>query len=97
MKVVLADQAKKDMRWWRAYYKKVFPSGDAKASVHLAKAVELLAENAYLGVVMEGYNLRRFQIHRTPFALIYRVKDDEIEIARVWDGRKDPQKLNTKQ
>ena len=97
MMVVLSEQAKKDMRWWRNYYRKAFPAGNAKASVHLAKAVELLSENAYLGSGIEGYNLRKYQIHRTPFALIYRVRDDEIEVARIWDGRKDPQKFHAKQ
>jgi plasmid stabilization system protein ParE len=96
MKVVLSEQAKRDMRWWRTYYRQSFPAGNANAGAHLAKAVELLAENGSLGSVVEGYNLRRYQIHRTPFALIYRVKDDEIEIARIWDGRKDPQKFSAK-
>ncbi len=94
MKVVLSEQAKKDMRWWRSYYRQAFPAGKAKASLHLSKAVELLADNPYLGSEMEGYRLRKYQIHRSPFALIYRVRDEEIEIARVWDGRKDPQKLH---
>jgi plasmid stabilization system protein ParE len=97
MKVVLSEQAKKDMRWWRTYYRQTFPSGNANAAAHLAKAVELLAENISLGKGVEGYNLRRYQIHRTPFALIYRVNGDVIEIARAWDGRKDPQKLHAKQ
>jgi plasmid stabilization system protein ParE len=96
MKVILSEQAKKDMRWWRTYYRQTFPAGSSNAAAHLAKAVELLAESGYLGSVVEGYNLRRYQIHRTPFALIYRVKDDEIEIARIWDGRKDPQKFSAK-
>ena len=97
MKVVLSEQAKKDMRWWRTYYRQNFPAGGANASAHLAKAVELIAENNCLGVVVEGYALRRYQIHRTPFALIYRVTGEEIEIARIWDGRKDPQKIHAKQ
>jgi plasmid stabilization system protein ParE len=97
MKVLLSEQAKRDMKWWRTYYRQTFPVGGPKAATHMAKAVELLAEHSHLGSEVEGYNLRRFQIHKTPFALIYRVKDEVIEIARVWDGRKDPKKLHANQ
>jgi plasmid stabilization system protein ParE len=94
MKVVLADQAKKDLRWWRTYYRQTFAAGNATAAAHFAKAVELLTENAFAGRAVERHGLRRYPVHRTPFALIYRVKNDEIEMARVWDGRKDPEKTS---
>jgi plasmid stabilization system protein ParE len=97
MKVVLSEQAKNDMKWWRAYYRQTFPAGNASAARHLAKAVDMLAESAFLGRPVEGYDLRRYPVFRTPFALIYRVKHDEIEIARIWDGRKDPGKLHANQ
>ena len=97
MMVVLSEQAKINMKRWRSYYRQTFPEGNANAAAHLAKAVELLAENAFMGSPVEGYNLRRYPIHRTSFALIYRVNNDQIEIARVWDGRKDPQKLHVQQ
>jgi plasmid stabilization system protein ParE len=97
MKVVVSEQAKKDMRWWRMYYRQTFPAGGAKVAAHLTMAVGLLAENASLGREVEGYGLRRYSFHRTPFALRYRVKNDEIEMTPIWDRRKDPQKLHAKQ
>ncbi len=97
MKITLSDQAKQDMKWWRSYYKKTFPQGKANAAAHLSKAVELLQLNPLMGRAVEGHNLRRYPIHRTPFAFIYRATDNEIQIARVWDGRKDPQKMQVKE
>jgi plasmid stabilization system protein ParE len=92
MRIVVLHEAKKDMKWWRHYYKRTFPAGQLSASIHLQNAVELLAGNPKAGKEIEGTSLRQIPINRTPFLIIYRLTVDELQIVRLWDGRQDPKR-----
>ena len=88
MKLVYARQALADMGWFRQYYGAVFPEGRGRARDALLRTESLVAENLFVGhPTGSDSGTREFPILRTPFNLIYRVKDDRIEILRVLDLR----------
>jgi toxin ParE1/3/4 len=96
MKLVFREHAKRDLRWFAAYYSKRFPEGRKNAERSFRAAIELVLANPYAGTVMEGKPARQFPVLRTPFMLIYSIEDDSIDIIRVWDARADPTRLNEK-
>ena len=88
MKIVYARQALVDMGWFRQYYATVFPEGEGRARDALLRTEALVAENPRAGHRTEpGAETREFPILRTPFSLLYRLKDDRVEILRVIDLR----------
>jgi plasmid stabilization system protein ParE len=96
MKLVFREHAKRDLRWFAAYYSERFPEGRKNAERSLRAAIELLLGNPFAGSVMEGKPARQFPVSRTPFILIYSIEGDSLDIIRVWDARADPARLNEK-
>ena len=90
MRLVYLPRAVRDIAWMRDYYGRVFPEGRAKARDHLRAAERLLVEHPEIGRPTDVSQVRELVIARTPFTFIYRLKDDRIEILRVWDDRADP-------
>ena len=91
MKVAYLRSALPDLNWFRAYYEAIFPEGARHALLQRRAIERLLRENPFAGrVVQEDTDTRAFPISRTPFIMVYRVKDDRIEVLRIWDGRRDP-------
>lgn len=88
MKVVFLESTTRDIQWFRYYYQSVFPEGNAKARTQLRAIQALLAANPYAGHPSETRKtVRELSIPRTPFTLIYRVTETQIEILRLWDNR----------
>jgi plasmid stabilization system protein ParE len=96
MKLVFREHAKRDLRWFSAYYSKRFPEGRMNAERSFRAAIELVLANPFVGTVMEGKPARQFPVLRMPFMLIYSIEGDSIDIIRVWDARADPTRLNEK-
>lgn len=88
MRVVLLDSAREDLIWFRRYYRLVFPEGRREGVRHFDKAVEALGDMPGLGRILDGGH-REMAIARTPFSLVYRLRDNRIEVLRVWDLRAD--------
>ena len=96
MKVRFLSSTQRDLQWMQSYYETIFTSGKKNSSKHYFQTKQLLKENPYLGRLVEGLDgVRELNISRTPFAFIYRVSDETIEIIRVWDQRRDRTDLNT--
>lgn len=88
MKLVYLEEAAQDIAWFRYYYRSVFPEGSAKARAHLKAIQQTLAANPYAGHPSETRpDLRELSIPRTPFTLIYRITQTQIEVLRLWDDR----------
>lgn len=87
MKIVYLKQARKDLQWWNYYYYKTFPEGQISAYRKFKSIIILLSENPFAAPPVDGTDLRRFAIPRTPFVVVYRVQESELEIAHVWDMR----------
>lgn len=88
MKFVYLKSCKEDLLWMRKYYNQVFPDGKNSASKNFETVRSLLVQHNYLGVeVGFGKNVRKFQIPKTPFSVIYRIQKDRIEVLRILDER----------
>ncbi len=93
MKIVYLESTKPDLAWYRLYYESVFPDGARQAAIRYIKAIEGLLDNPRLGRMIADDGTRRYSIRKTPFAIVYRLSGDQIEIIRIWDQRADPRKL----
>lgn len=87
MRIVLLASARRDLEWFKRYYEIVFPQGARRASDRYLRTMLMLRENPNAGHPIEGGQLRALTVLRTPFVLMYRIADDQIEIVRVKDGR----------
>lgn len=86
MNIIFLASARNDLVWFRHYYERVFPEGAARAQVHYRKSLTLLRRHPFAGSLdMGGY--RRLPISRTPFTLVYRTRQDSIEVLHIRDGR----------
>ena len=93
MNIVFLESCRHDLDWLQNYYSAVFPGGHRRAYEQYERAKTFLRHNPYIGHHLEEAGLREFQISRTQFSFVYRIKDGVIEIVRVWDQRaKRPEK-----
>lgn len=88
MKIVYLISAAEDINWFRHYYKIIFPDGSKKVYRQIKVSEEMLLANPYIGHASDiNKSIRELHIPKTPFTLIYRVTDTQIEILRLWDER----------
>ena len=87
MRVVYLRSTTPDLKWLRLYCVKVFPEGHKTALSQLKATEALLSDNPLIGRLYAGNEVRILNLPRTPFAFLYRVKEDRIEIIRVIDHR----------
>lgn len=88
MKAVYLASTAQDIMWFRTYYRPVFPAGKNKARDNLKSIQALLVANPYIGHVSEVHKgVLEFNVKHTPFSLIYRVTETQIEVLRLWDER----------
>jgi plasmid stabilization system protein ParE len=88
VEIVFLRAALKDLVWFRQYYKAVFPEGSAKARTQFTSIIQVLIDNPFIGHISTDHiDVRELHIARTPFTVIYRIKDTTIEVLRVWDDR----------
>ncbi len=93
MNLVFLESTKPDLDWFRTYYEKIFPEGAAAARRHYVKAIDNIVFSPYIGQPVGMDGLRKFSVRKTPFAVVYQVFEDRIEIVRIWDQRADPELL----
>lgn len=87
MRIIFLASARRDLGWFRQYYRVVFAAGKEHAGAHFKEAKQLLKSYPLVGHPSDTANLRELQVLKTPFALIYRIRGDEIQIVRLWDQR----------
>ncbi len=89
MKIVYLPSAVRDVAWFRHYYKAVFPAGDENARKHFLAMQRSLSANPYIGHPSQSHkDVYELPVARTPFTVIYRVRDTQIEVLRLWDQRR---------
>jgi plasmid stabilization system protein ParE len=88
VKLRFLSSARRDLIWFRTYYKVVFHEGADQARRQYQRTMANLQSSPCIGHP-EDTGVRKFPIPRTPFSVIYRVADNEIEILRVLDQRAD--------
>jgi plasmid stabilization system protein ParE len=91
MRIVYLESAEADLRWFKRYYTQVFPEGRKRAEAQFLHTQQLLRENPMMGhAVEEVPGVREHHVTRTPFAFVYRLRGDRIEVLRVRDKRAGP-------
>ena len=88
LRLVYLRTALHDMSWFRTYYRFSFPEGAKSARNNLQRAEALIAESPLVGRAYDDAGTRYFPILRTPFAFLYVVETDEVQILRVLDNRR---------
>ncbi|WP_367278694.1 type II toxin-antitoxin system RelE/ParE family toxin [uncultured Sulfitobacter sp.] len=88
MRIKYSERALRDSAWFRQYYGSVFPAGRENAAQSLINLQSLLKVHPYIGQrVPNMESVRRMPIPKTPFVLIYRVTETQIEVLRLRDSR----------
>jgi toxin ParE1/3/4 len=87
VRIVFLKSAQHDLGWFRQYYRVVFAAGNKNAGAHFKEAKVLLRAYPHVGHPSDTADLRELQVLKTPFALIYRIRGDEIQIVRLWNQR----------
>ena len=86
MKIVFLPSAREGLVWFRRYYASVFPEGMQRAKASYMIMLKTLAAHPEAGREV-GTHSRIFPITRTPFAVVYRVRSEQIEVLAVMDMR----------
>ena len=68
------------------------PETARQIAQRILDATEHLQNNPYIGAVGKGEGFRQWRVDKTPYLLIYAVKNDGIELWRVWHLSRDPSK-----
>ena len=87
MNLVYLPSAAADLAWFRDYYERIFPEGAARARERVRAVEAVLIDNPRAGRPTHREDVRRFPVTRTPFAFVYRVTAERIEVLRVLDTR----------
>jgi len=88
MKLIFLASTHDDLRWFHKYYSRVFPAGKSKADKQFLSMKKAVLDNPLIGHKSENYTgVREFPISNTPFTLVYRVTDKEIQVLRLKDQR----------
>jgi plasmid stabilization system protein ParE len=93
MKLTFRHTALNDLRWFQVYYGEVFPEGRRRAERRYAASVKAIRVNPHIGRKLQNLGAREFPILGTPFLIIYRIGQTEIEVLHIWDGRSDRSRL----
>jgi toxin ParE1/3/4 len=66
------------------------PEAATQIAQRLLDAARTLLDYPYIGRVGEDETTREWQVQKTPYLLVYTIKDEVIEIVRVWHFARDP-------
>ena len=88
MRIVYLPSCTKDFAWFRQYYTAVFPAGELNAKKQFLAIEQALRTNPFIGHPSDSHeDVRELHIPKTPFTVIYRVSEAQIEVLRLWDDR----------
>ena len=90
MRVVFLRRTRADLVCFQRYYEYIFPEGARQASGQYLASRKTLRENPLIGREIDESEYREFPIARTPFVFVYRIRDNEIQVLRIWDARRNP-------
>jgi toxin ParE1/3/4 len=95
VKIIWSPEAIDDLAALRAYISRDNPAAARRVALHLLEMVETtLAENPHIGRPGRVPGTREFVIDKTPYIVPYRVKDNALQILRIYHGaRRWPESL----
>jgi len=92
MKILLQSTAKLDLkRGWISYEDQEPGLGDRfqESIFDDLRSLQTLA-----GIHLQVHGYHRMLCKVFPFAIYYLIKDDQVIVRAIWDGRKNPRKLH---
>jgi len=88
MQIRFLETSEDGLRWMFRYYERVFPAGRKSGLHKYREAKKLLRDNPFGGHPFDDINgVRERTILRTPFSIIYTVRDDTIYVIDIRDQR----------
>ncbi len=87
MNIVWSPEAIADLAAARAFIAQDNPDAARRIALHIIDTIEtLLADHPHLGRPGRVPGTRELVVSKTPFVIPYRVKDDSIQVLRVYHG-----------
>jgi len=87
VKIIWAPEAIDDLAGLRTYISRDNPAAARRLAIHIVDMVEtVLAENPHIGRPGRVPGTREFVIDNSPYIVPYRVKDNALQILRVYHG-----------
>lgn len=83
MRVRYLDQAVRDLIRIEAYLREHSPRGAARVGARIRKRANDLSQFPDQGTPSRRHGLRQLYVTKTPYILIYRVRDDEVHIITI--------------
>ncbi len=88
MQIKFLDTAQDGLQWMFRYYDRAFTAGRKNGMEKYKGAKQLLRDNPYGGHEFDGMKeVRERNIVKTPFSIIYTVRDDIIYVMDIRDQR----------
>jgi toxin ParE1/3/4 len=87
VKIIWSPEAIDDLAHIRAYISQDNHEAARRIALHIIELVEtILAENPHIGRPGRVPGTREFVVDKTPYIVPYRVKDNTLQILRVYHG-----------
>lgn len=83
MRIVWGDGARHDFDNAIAFIKEQSPAGAKRVGERILRAVSLLGQFPEIAPASQHRGLRQLVVRRTPYLVIYRVHEDQVEIRAV--------------
>ncbi|KQV13984.1 hypothetical protein ASC97_12265 [Rhizobium sp. Root1203] len=87
MKLLWSSSARDDLISIRHFIAEHNPTAAKAVSARLVYAANLLCDRPQLGLRTHRDDIRRLIVGNSVYSLIYRIRDGNIEIIEVFDGR----------
>lgn len=88
MKLRVLSRATRDLEKIQAYIEVDDPNSAARVGLAIVKAMELIRQNPNVGRPTAGRPTREWSIPGLPYLIPYRVKDEYVEVLRVFHTRR---------
>ncbi len=86
MTIKWLERALDDLESLREYIENDNPSASEKVMQHLIKSLDYLMDNPELGRLGRAKNTRELLLSGLPYAIIYKIKNNFIEVLRIFHG-----------
>jgi len=91
LKVEWTHPALADLIEAQVYISQQNPQAAQEVAQKVWDASQQLAENPAIGREGHVEGTREWVVGQTPYLIVYRIKDEQLEVLRVWHGRQNRQ------
>ena len=87
MKLRFSNAAQRNLEWFKRYHEINFPEGALKAAASYRHSKVSPRAFPMIGRESSTEGVRELVVPKTPFAIVYRINKDSIDILHVFDMR----------